>query len=200
MTKMSLKKTMKIAERFYTYGNLCYVFVPSETILRGDYSGIDCSLGSLYRHINNNFIVFEFHEADLLYCVLYNYLNELKKYVSKTFCNIKLKFDNSISTILTLIYRENSFIVVTAKSILKYSSAGELVDRVIEYIESFRNIHPKSSGEYINEVRLYIPIDSHTIRIKYSCHFMNRILGIILLDSLVLALYVRKIAMDLCTT
>lgn len=200
MSKMSLKKTMKIVERFYMYGNFCYAFVPSEAILRGDYSGVDCSLGSLYRHINNNFIVFEFHEANLLYYVLYNYLNELRKYVSKTFCNIKLKFDNSISTILTLIYRENSFIAVTAKGILKYSSVGELVNGVIEYIESFRNIHPKNSTEYINEVRLYIPIDSHAIRIKYSCHFMDRILNTILLDSLVLALYVRKIAMNLCTT
>lgn len=200
MVEMSLKKMMKIVERFHIYGNPCYVFVPSEAILRGDYSGIDCSLGSLYRHINNNFIVFEFHEADLLYRVLHNYFNELKKYVSKAFCNIKLKFDNSTSTMLTLIYSENSFIVVTAKSILKYSSVGELVDRVIEYIESFRNIHQKNSTEYVNEVRLYIPIDSHNVRIKYSCRFMNRILSIVLLDSLVLALYVRKVAMDLCTT
>ncbi len=180
-------------KRFYTCGNFCYIFIPSGISSHSNYSVY--GLASLYKHINSNFIIFEHNEVNILYKILYNYFNELRGCVDRAFCNVKLKFLSGISTMLVLIYRENKFVIVTTEGIFEYNTLEELICEAVKY--AIRGASLESMASCIKEVRLYIPINSNIVRIKYSCSFTNSILGIILLNSLILTLYVRKIAVNL---
>lgn len=191
--KMLLEKILKILKRFYTNGNFCYIFIPSNISLHDNYSNYknSYSLASLYRHINSSFIVFEHNEVDILYRILYGYFNELKRCVNRAFYNVKLKFLSGISITLVLIYKEGKFMVVTTEGVSEYTTLEELIYEAIKYI--VKNINLESMTSCIREVKLYIPVNSDIIRIKYSCNFTNSILGIILLNSLVLTLYIKAI-------
>lgn len=187
---MSLKRMMRLIKRLYGK-DICYVFIPIDSILFNGYKSVECSIGSLYRHINSNLIIFDSNEADLLYGVIYSCLGKLKN--SKVFYNVKIKPLRGKSLTVAFIYGKDGFIIVTPRGIHRYSDVKELLSKSVELI----SMSMEFDYSYVDEVRLYIPLNSSAIRIRYSCNFTDKVFYLILLNSLLLALYVEQI---MCTT
>lgn len=193
---MSLKRFIRILKRLYTHENLCYIYAPDYTVLNSSYSSTKhvCSPSSIYRHIGDKYVIFSQHEVAVLLSILHSYLDVLRRHVSKAFCNIRIKLRNGISTTVALIYRGNRVVMVTDRGVFEYANLQEFIDSTIKYLSS------KGLAGGVGRVELNIPLNGDSVRIRYCCYFTNSILGVVLLDSLVLTLYIKMIVENLCTT
>uniref|UniRef100_A0A7C5XQ12 Uncharacterized protein n=1 Tax=Ignisphaera aggregans TaxID=334771 RepID=A0A7C5XQ12_9CREN len=190
---MRLKRLLKIVKGIYRCENICYIYIPNEIIFSG-HENINCDIGSLYRYINKGLILFAPDDVDILYKISYTCLNKIKKEVNEVFYKVKIKSKGKNSITIMFIYKEKNFIIVTLRDIHRYSDTREFMNNTISYILKNINLN------YIDEIKLYIPINGITLKIQYNCNFTYNLLYIVLLNTLILSMNMRRVMSSICPT
>jgi hypothetical protein len=188
---MRLERLLKIVKGIHRCENICYIYIPKEIIFSG-HENINCDIGSLYRYINKGLILFDLDNADILYKTSYACLNKIKREVNEVFYKVKIKSKEKNSITFVFIYKEKNFIVATLRDIHKYSNIREFMDNTIRYILKNINLN------YIDEIKLYIPINGVNLKIQYNCNFTYNLLYIVLLNTLILSMNMRRVMSSIC--
>jgi hypothetical protein len=66
------------------------------------------------------------------------------------------------------------------------------MDNTIRYILKNINLN------YIDEIKLYIPINGVNLKIQYNCNFTYNLLYIVLLNTLILSMNMRRVMSSIC--
>ncbi len=184
---------LKIVKGIYRCENICYIYIPNEIIF-SNHENINCDISSLYKYINKGLILFDLDNVEILYKISYIYLNKIKKEVDEVFYKVKIESKEKNSIIFVFIYKGRNFIIATLRDIHKYSDMREFMNNTIRYI--LKNV----DLNYIDEIKLYIPINGKNLKIRYNCNFTYDLLYIVLLNTLLLSMNMKRVINSICFT